>query len=92
MSAVAIAQPASPKSSFEEWGENPFVIERGQVIEDASGPALSGIMWDPANPVAIINGQLLGVGDHVQQWQITEITQEHVVVSDGEKTQTLSVQ
>jgi len=44
---------------------------------------LSGILWDANQPMAIINGQTLHVGDHLEGYRVTDITQARVSVSDG---------
>ncbi len=84
------------QSRYSEWGENPFIIDRhgGQSSVEAApvGPTLSGILWDPSNPCAVINGHLVGVGDHVEGCRVVEITKDEVVLSDGVTTKTLTVQ
>jgi len=63
------------------WSRNPFMT--GSVNASLSGLSLSGIMWDPDNPMAIINGQLVSVGDQVERYQVVTITQDDVSVTDG---------
>ena len=71
------------------WERDPFLRARG---EGSSGLALSGILWDPSTPMAIINGTTLTVGSQVDGWQITEIGQDHVTVNDGTKTYQLRIE
>jgi hypothetical protein len=70
------------------WDRDPFhldVVEE-QIIE----LKLSGIIWDPAKPLALINGQMVTVGANVAGQQVVAITQQQVTVSDG--TTTLQLQ
>ncbi len=64
------------------WGRDPFTAAAGEV----EGLSLSGIIWDPAQPMAIINGQPLQIGAEVDGYHIVDITQESVTVTDGPET------
>ena len=71
------------------WGRDPFAkgVTEGQV----GGMALSGILWDTKSPLAIINGQMLHIGDEVDGYHVTEITPERVAITDGADTFQLQV-
>ncbi|MDP3768371.1 MAG: hypothetical protein Q8S13_10175 [Dehalococcoidia bacterium] len=69
------------------WERDPF----------SRGPArghgeltLSGILWDAARPIAIINGETLQPGEEIDGFRIVSIEPTRVVVTDG--TQTLQLQ
>jgi hypothetical protein len=66
------------------WGRDPF--SRGSSSGHLNGLLLSGILWDAQAPMAIINGSMVRVGDEVEGYEITAITQEQVSVSDGTQT------
>ena len=63
------------------WGRDPFT--GGSVGSEVSGFDLSGILWDPSQPIAIVNGQMLRVGDELEGYRVTAITQDTVSISDG---------
>lgn len=63
------------------WSRDPFMS--GSMDASLTGLSLSGIIWDPTNPMAIINEQLVHVGDRVEMYQIVIISQDEVSVSDG---------
>jgi hypothetical protein len=42
---------------------------------------LSGIIWDKERPLAIINDQLVGKGDHINNTFVEDITKEAVLVT-----------
>ena len=67
-----------------DWGRSPFgevAQEREQILL-----TLNGIFWDAQNPTAIINGQTLHVGESFAGYAVTQITTEHVIVTNGKET------
>ena len=42
--------------------------------------SLKGIIWDPDNPLAVINEQTVGIGDNFGDFKIKQIRQESVVL------------
>lgn len=49
---------------------------------------LEGIVWSESSPMAIVSGQIVGVGDHVNGAEVTAIAQDSVTlnVSGSERT------
>lgn len=70
------------------WGRDPFL--RGGT-EGASGLVLSGILWDAQAPVAILNGQMLHIGEELDGLRITHIATDSVTVTDGAETFQLQI-
>ena len=70
-----------------QWGRDPFTL--GGAGEEAHGLHLSGILWDPAKPLAIINGQTVQVGDQLGEYRVLSIDRETVTLSNGTATTTL---
>ena len=62
------------------WGRDPFV--RSTTTHQVNGLTLSGILWDAATPMAIINGQTLRVGEECDGYRVVDITPSEVVVTD----------
>ncbi len=58
----------------------------GGQVGQAQGLILSGILWDPQRPMAIINGQMAKVGDELDGYRIVQIAPDRVSVSDGGQT------
>ncbi len=50
---------------------------------------LQAIIWSPAKPQAVINGQLVAVGDMVEGALITHISQTKVLLSKNSRTHTM---
>jgi hypothetical protein len=64
-----------------KWDRDPFT--RGAFGVGLSGLSLSGILWDTTQPIAIINGTTVQVGEEVEGYRVVEISEDHVSVSDG---------
>lgn len=46
---------------------------------------VSGVVWNSKLPEAIINGQIVKIGDSVSNWAVSEITKEGIRVTFGEQ-------
>ena len=51
---------------------DPFT--RDVAMDPMGGLRLSGILWDASAPIAIINGQMVQVGDDLEGYQVVEIS------------------
>jgi hypothetical protein len=71
------------------WTRDPFM--RGLGAGLAGGFALNGILWDETAPIAMVSGQMVGVGDTIEGYRVTEIRIDRVVLSDGDQTHELLV-
>lgn len=98
---LALAQPLGLAEAEEEWKPSPFLIDReGSRLEGGSGASssadegisLQGILWDPKSPAAILNNEVVGVGERVGSWEVTEIRQKEVTLSDGNTEQKLHLE
>lgn len=65
------------------WGRDPFLAGQSHATGEV---ALSGILWDAAHPLAIMNGAPVSVGDAVDGFQVLDIAPDHVTLSDGTTT------
>jgi hypothetical protein len=50
---------------------------------------LEGIVWDEENPMAMVNGQIVNVGDWVGDAEVTSIETSTVILQEGDRTVTL---
>ncbi len=78
-------QVQSERAKAASWSRDPFSFGKGGLL------SLSGILWDPATPLAIINGTTVAIGDRVDGFRLTAITQNHVTLTDGNQTVDLEV-
>lgn len=88
--AIEIAEPETVDRTAQQqraellaWGRDPFLAGQGQATGEV---ALSGILWDAAHPLAIMNGAPVSVGDTVDGFQVLDIAPDRVTLSDGTTT------
>ncbi|GEM_PF-1792198 len=82
--ALAARETQRQRATKLAWEREPFVS--GSLSGEASGLELSGILWDPAQPMAIINGQMVHPGEECEGYRVVEITPETVTLTDGTET------
>lgn len=101
VSAAAPAAPAVPEAhppfsahrhaqreqaKLLAWSRDPFL--RGSSAS-VTGLSLSGIIWDPSHPLAIINGVPLGIGEEIEGFRVLEILEDRVTLTDNTQTYSL---
>ena len=64
------------------WSRDPFA--RGPAVVGVAGLALTGIIWDQAAPMAIINGEVMQLGQEIDGYRLLEIKPDRVWLSDGD--------
>lgn len=72
------------RSKYASWGRNPFMLFSAPV-KTSIGFHLDGIIWDNRAPLAVINDEVVGIGDKVGTNTIVEIRPDMVVLNDGTK-------
>ena len=70
------------KTEFVSWGKNPFALKEVK-IETISKLSLNGIMWDEESPKAIVNDEIIGVGDKIDENTVVDIKKDSVILNDG---------
>ncbi|MBU1853792.1 MAG: hypothetical protein KJ957_07105 [Candidatus Omnitrophica bacterium] len=83
--------PEIEESDIKEgWGRDPFFLgpSMGATLE---GLILNGIVWDKDTPYAIINNNVVEVGEILGGVTIIEINQNSVVLEQEEETYTLKL-
>lgn len=68
------------RSAYQSWGRDPF---SPSAINRAVDLELNGILWDKESPKAIINEDIVGIGDIVKGNIIVDIRQDTVILNDG---------
>lgn len=72
------------RTQFTSWKRNPFVptgIQGGSSVN----LELGGIMWSGENPTAIVGDAIVKKGDKLGMYEVIEIKQDRVILSDGTK-------
>lgn len=69
------------------WVRDPFSGKTYSRLGDGGYVPLelSGILWDPKTPTALIDGQVVKEGDTVGTFRVIRIEKEAVILSDGTK-------
>jgi len=65
------------KTTYTQWGRNPFTV-----AQDLNDLVVEGIAWDENNPKAIINGQIITVGDKLGANTIVAIEPNSVIIKN----------
>ena len=79
---IVPTQRTTKKTKFTSWGRNPFA-PTGIAGAAGSKPVLNGIVWDNQSPTAILNDDIVGIGDKVGTNTVVDITPNSVVLNDG---------
>ncbi len=90
---VSYSQDLSKLSGFSKLAEegkkiefvrDPFSTKMTEKITSPSrNLSLSGIVWDPQNPTAIINDRIVAVGGDIEGNTVLDIKENRVVLTDG---------
>ncbi len=72
------------RAQLLSWRRDPFA--QAAAAQSTLGFTLSGILWEAARPLAVVNGTAVMVGDEIEGFRVTEITPEQVVLTDGTQT------
>jgi len=72
------------KTAYSSWSRDPFSTSPAP-IKGYGGPTLEGIIWDKENPMAVINDNIVKIGDKVSGNTVVDIKQDKVILNDGTK-------
>jgi len=89
----------SPAEYHPVWRRDPFwytegvdrTIHRAYRPASTSGIVLEGTMVEGGKGYAIISGEIVGIGDHVQGAVVTDIQEQSITVKDSKGTRTISI-
>ena len=85
LSKSTILERKAGKSRFAKMERNPFTKTAVQ-SEVASPVVLQGIIYDPKQPIALVNGETKSIGDEVGGMKILEIEPDSVLFEkDGQE-------
>jgi hypothetical protein len=69
-----------------EESRDPFVFGPSpDAPAQSAADALTGILWDATNPLAIVGGEPVGVGASVAGWQVVRIQRDGIEVQRGDR-------
>ncbi|MEE8359451.1 MAG: hypothetical protein V3S04_00830 [Candidatus Omnitrophota bacterium] len=79
------------RTSFESWKRSPF-IPTEVAAREVPTLALSGIFWDDDKATAIIDNEIVTVGDRIGDIVVVDIQKNTVMLNDGENDYKLTLQ
>jgi len=87
---TAVSEPESWDKL--RWGRDPFLLDTSNAKEQGTEDlTLSGIMPDKQDPYAIINGEVVKLGDKAGGMTVIEINENSVVLDENGKRHTLEL-
>lgn len=80
--AVAPSVRGTRRTDFASWGRSPF-MPRKTKARTFTELTLDGILWDKRKPLAVINDEMVGIGDTVGGNTVVDIKEDRVILNDG---------
>ena len=68
------------RTIYPSWGRSPFILPP---VEKPLELKLNGVVWDKESPRAIINNNIVGIGDKVGTNTVIDIKQDRVILNNG---------
>jgi len=93
-SPVSFGRDKAKESAIKQgWGRDPFFPGSTSVASDSglAGFVLNGIVYGDDNPYALVNSDIVTIGDIVDDAVILEINEDNVVIEQDDKKYTLKV-
>jgi hypothetical protein len=92
LEAAKMATSEAGPGDDVKWGRDPFYMDtsnaKEQGIEDI---VLNGVVSDKQNPYAIINNDIVKLGDKVNGMTVIEINEKNVVLDENGQRHTLEL-
>lgn len=91
--SASVFEQLKEEASRLKLGRDPFNKPVGPAAN--AGPVLSGIVWDPREPAAIIDGQIVRIGDMLASpavEKVVDIGKNHVILNDGTRNLELKLE
>ena len=86
---LAIAFWWTACSALAAEPRDPFMFGPGDGEALGGRGQLTGILWDATTPLAVIDGEPLGVGSVVAGWTVTAIAPDHVAIERDHRRETV---
>jgi len=70
---------------------DPFTFGPREDMPAATAVILMGVLWDSPQPLAIVGGETVGVGDRVGDWEVVKIQETGIVIQRGDRRETVAI-
>ena len=89
---VSFTSDERRKTKDEKWGRDPFLLDASGVKERGMEDLeLNGIVSDKQSPYAIINNDVVKLGDQVNGMIVIEINEKNVVLDENGQKHTMEL-
>ena len=73
------------KTKLFSWGRDPFFAK--EIFNNKSKSfILNGILWDEKHPKAVINENIVSIGDKLGDTKVVDIKKDKVILHNGEES------
>jgi len=79
------------RTEFTSWKRSPFVSQETKTVSSDMKITLSGVVWHNNEPKALLNGEIIGIGEKIGDYKVTEIKGDSVTLNDGVKDLRLKI-
>ncbi|MEW5894144.1 MAG: hypothetical protein AB1650_00055 [Candidatus Omnitrophota bacterium] len=86
LSQLPHKEPEEPLITVVTTSGGPVILSTGEVIEPPPKIEISGLIWNSDLPQAILNNNIVGIGDDVGGWKVIDISQEGVLMESSSQT------
>ncbi len=89
---LSLLKQTQKKLEEADWTNDPFAIGEGSLfLKDLSSFKLTGILLDPDGAHAVINDEVLKVGDELAGWEVIEILPNKIILKRGDEEVSLNL-
>lgn len=79
-----------PAQKELQWGRDPFALPgQGVTIQTGGQFVLSAVVWDENRPLAVVDGEVVKIGQQINGYTVSKINKENVVLTKDGKEQTV---
>jgi hypothetical protein len=81
------------QTASKPWGHDPFrpILKQGTTATAQKTLRLSGIIFQGSDPIAIVNGRSVRVGDEIGNAKVIEITKKSITLDENGARKILTV-
>lgn len=88
---VVLPPPPAVQEPSVSMPRQEDITQPPRILEPLPGINIVGVVWNTDRPQAILNGQIVGIGDTVSGVKITDIQKTGITVLFQDRTETLEI-
>lgn len=75
-------KPVTPEEL--QWGRDPFILYQYKSARTEEGLLLTAVIWDEEKPLAVINDEVVGIGQEIGGYRVIKINKNSAVLQKEE--------